>query len=297
MLKRWVRGVPVLVALLVSLVVLVAGCGNSDSGSGTSTSSAAASDIARIVSLSPTATEMLYAVGAGDQVVAVDDQSDYPTNAPRTSLSGYTPNVEAILGYDPDLVVLSDDNNDVVAGLKGVGVQVLELPAAKTLDDTYTQIEKVGTVTGHEQKAGEVVSSMRTQIEEIVRSVPEREVPLTYYHELDDTFYTVTDDTYIGQIYRMLGLTSIAKGQNGYPQLSAEYIIEQDPQVIFLADAQCCGVTPEKVAARPGWGDLRAVVDHDIYVLDADIASRWGPRIVDFMRSVAQFVAGIDTQQ
>ncbi|MGW0036497.1 ABC transporter substrate-binding protein [Gordonia sp. NPDC003376] len=299
MRTRRVRNVPVsvLVAVLVALVVSVAGCGSSGQGSGSSSSTVAASDVARIVSLSPTGTEMLYAVGAGDRVVAVDDQSDHPTNAPRTSLSGYTPNVEAILGYDPDLVVLSDDTNDVVAGLERVGVQVLQLPAATTLDDTYAQIEKVGAATGREAKAGEVVSSMRTQIEEIVRSVPEREVPLTYYHELDDTYYTVTDDTYIGQIYRMLGLTSIATGQNGYPQLSAEYIIEQNPQVIFLADAQCCGVTPEKVAARPGWGDLRAVTDHDVYVLDADIASRWGPRIVDFMRSVAQFVAGIDTQR
>jgi len=281
-----------IVAVVVSVVAALAACADSsDSGSADN-----AGEVSKIVSLSPTGTEMLFAVGAGDQVVAVEDQSDHPADAPRTSLSGYTPNLEAILGYDPDLVVLTDDNNDIIANLQRVGVEVLELPAAKNLDETYSQIEMVGEATGHTREASEFVSSMRAQIDEIVATVPAREVPLTYYHELDDAYYTVTDDTYIGQIYRLLGLRSIASGQDGYPQLSAEFIIESDPEVIFLADSQCCGVTPQKVAARAGWGDLRAVTDKQTHVLDEDIASRWGPRVVDLVRDVARIVSGIGVQ-
>ncbi len=283
------------VVVLSLLVAAVAGCGSSGDGGGASGTGSPGTP-STIVSLSPTGTEMLFAVGAGDQVVAVDDQSDFPADAPRTELSGYTPNFEAILAHDPDLVVLTDDNNDIVANLERVGVEVLQLPAAKNLDETYAQIEQVGEATGHEDEAEKLVASMRTEIEQIIRTVPLREVPLTYYHELDDAYYTVTDDTYIGQIYRLLGLRSIASGQDGYPQLSAEFIIESDPEVIFLADSQCCGVTPQKVAARAGWGDLRAVTDKQIHVLDEDIASRWGPRVVDLVRDVARIVSGIGVQ-
>ncbi|SDU60749.1 iron complex transport system substrate-binding protein [Gordonia westfalica] len=285
------RGVAVAAALL-SMLLVVAGCGM---GSG-SDDAAASGTPSRIVSISPTATEMLFAVGAGDQVVAVDDQSDHPADAPRTALSGYTPNLEAILAHDPDLVVLTDDNNDIVAGLDRVGVEVLKIPAATNLDETYTQIKQVGDATGHAEAADDLVVSMRDEIEQIVRTVPLREVPLTYFHELDDTYYTVTDDTYLGQIYSQLGLRSIATGQNGYPQLSPEFILESDPEVVFLADSQCCGVTPEKVAARAGWDELRAVVDGQIHVLDEDIASRWGPRVVDLVRDIARIVSGVDGQ-
>ncbi|QMU22786.1 ABC transporter substrate-binding protein [Gordonia rubripertincta] len=283
------RGAAIAAAVL-SMLLVVAGCGpagNESEASGTPST---------IVSMSPTTTEMLFAVGAGDQVVAVDDQSDFPAEAPRTTLSGYTPNLEAILAYDPDLVVLTDDNNDIIAGLDRVGVEVLKIPAAKNLDETYAQIQQVGGATGHAREADELVTSMRAEIEQIVRTVPLREVPLTYFHELDDTYYTVTDDTYLGQIYGLLGLRSIATGKNGYPQLSPEYILERDPEVIFLADSQCCGVTPEKVAARAGWGDLRAVANRQIHVLDEDIASRWGPRVVDLVRDLAQIVSGVDGQ-
>ncbi|WAL45588.1 ABC transporter substrate-binding protein [Rhodococcus pyridinivorans] len=287
-----------LAAGLTALALLAAGCSSSDDSSPSGDTDTTSADVPQaIVSLSPTSTEMLYAVGAGDQVVAVDDRSDYPTDAPVTDLSGYTPNVEAILGYEPDLVVANADTADLVAGLEQAGVETLILPAAENLDDTYAQIEQLGAVTGHVGDAAELVAQMKTDIDEILAGLPERETPLSYYHELDNTFYTVTDDTYIGEIYSMLGLTSIATGGDGYPQLSAEYVLEQNPDVIFLADGQCCGVTPEVVAERAGWGELTAVRDGRVYVLDEDIASRWGPRVVDLMREVARIVGTIPAAQ
>ncbi|WP_374229814.1 ABC transporter substrate-binding protein [Rhodococcus sp. F64268] len=286
-----------LTAGIAALALVIAGCGSGDDAASDSAPPAESGTPQAIVSLSPTTTEMLYAVGAGDQVVAVDDQSDHPEGVPVTDLSGYNPNVEAILGYDPDLVVATDDNGDLVAGLENAGVEVLMLPAAVTIDDTYAQLEQVGAATGHVGDAAELVAQMQTEIDEIVASVPEREAPLRYYHELDNTYYSVTDDTYIGQIYSMLGLTSIATGGDGYPQLSSEFIVEQNPDLIFLADSQCCGVTPETVGERAGWAELTAVRDGQVHVLDEDIASRWGPRIVDLVRELAAIVVAVPAGQ
>ncbi|MFD3811530.1 ABC transporter substrate-binding protein [Rhodococcus sp. NPDC058639] len=286
-----------LAAGITACALLATACGADNGDNHDNHDTAGAGSPQAIVSLSPVSTEMLYAVGAGDQVIAVDDQSDHPAGVPVTDLSGYTPNVEAILGYEPDLVVANADTADLVAGLEQAGVETLILPAALTLDDTYAQLEQVGAATGHVAGAAELVAQMRSEVDEILAGMPERQVPLRYYHELDNTFYSVTDDTYIGEIFSMLGLTSIATGGNGYPQLSAEFILEENPDIVFLADGQCCGVTPENVAERAGWGELTAVRDGHVYVLDEDIASRWGPRVVDLMRDIARIVTGIPAAQ
>jgi iron complex transport system substrate-binding protein len=244
----------------------------------------------RIVSLSPTATESLFAIGAGSQVVAVDDQSDYPKRAPRTSLSGYTPNVEAIAGYRPDLVVLSGDANDVIGGLRKLGIRVLLQPAAQTLSDAYAQIRQLGTITGHKRSAAAVVARMRKSIAKTVRSVPKRH--LTVYHELDPTYYSATSETFIGRIYKLFGLRNIADAADTsgshYPQLSGEYIVSANPGLIVLADTRCCGQSAATVAARAGWRGLAAVRNHRVVGIDDSVASRWGPRVVDFVRAVGQ---------
>ncbi|MGH2540184.1 MAG: ABC transporter substrate-binding protein [Actinomycetota bacterium] len=254
-----------------------------------------ASRPARIVSLSPTITEMLFAVGAGDQVEAVDEFSTFPDDAPVTELSGFEPNLEAVVSYAPDLVVLDTDAGHVVEGLARVGVTTLVLPAAASLDETYAQIELVGTATGHAREAAGITGDMRDEIRSILAASPP-EGPTSVYHELDDTYYSVTSDTFIGQVYEMFGLSNIAdeaKGAgSGYPQLSSEYIVQSDPAVIVLADGDCCGITPAEVASRPGWGDIAAVRTGSVIAIDDDIASRWGPRIVEFIRTVADALAG-----
>lgn len=253
-----------------------------------------------IVSMSPTATEMLFAIGAGDQVIAADSFSNFPEDAPTTELSAFEPNVEAIIALQPDLVLLSGDTNDVVAGLQAVGVPAIVLPAAVVLDDTYTQIELLGAATGHVGDAAELVLEMETEIEELVASVPERDEPLTYYHELDDTLFSVTSQTFIGEIYALAGLENVADaadpdGANGgYPQLSAEFLVDADPDLIFLADTKCCDQDATTVAARPGFDQLSAVLDGRVIELDDDIASRWGPRVVDFLRAIVDATADID---
>jgi iron complex transport system substrate-binding protein len=244
----------------------------------------------RIVSLSPTATETLFAIGAGKQVVAVDDQSDYPKRAPKTKLSGYTPNVEAIAGYRPDLVVISGDPGGVVASLRKLRIRVLLQPAAKDLPGAYAEIRQLGNVTGHKKTASSLVARMKRQIARAVASTPKAR--LSVYHELTPDYYSATSRTFIGRIYKLFGLRNIADAAdssgNGYPQLSAEYILSSNPGLIVLADTRCCGQSASTVENRAGWSGLAAVRTHSVVGVDDSVASRWGPRIANFVNAVAK---------
>ena len=267
-----------------------------------------------VVSLSPTATETLWALGAGEQVVAVDALSDYPAGVPTTDLSGFSPNVEAVLGYQPDLVIAMDDTGGLVSGLKAAGVPTLLLPAAADLDDAYSQIERIGAATGHLPDAAALVASMRGEIDAAVAAAPPRAEPFTsggapgrastsggasgrvstYFHELDDTLFTISGQTFLGEIYGLFGLRSIADAAgagDAYPQLSAEYVVAADPDLIFLADGQCCGSPRRRLRPRPGWSGMAAVRDGRVHVLDEDVSSRWGPRVVDLVTAIGGVLA------
>ncbi|HEX5173363.1 MAG TPA: ABC transporter substrate-binding protein [Gaiellaceae bacterium] len=246
----------------------------------------------RIISLSPTATEDLFAIGAGKQVVAVDQDSNYPQRAPRTSLSGLTPNVEAIANYHPDLVIIFYNPSGFASQLRNLGIKVVNEPAADNLKQAYDEILQLGRLTGHATGAKAVVNSMRTRLAGIVRSVPKTRRHLRVYHELDQTYYSATSKTFIGSIYKLFGFRDIADAASGasggYPQLSAEYIIAKNPQIIVLADTKCCQQSYATVAARPGWSTISAVQHHRVVDANDDVASRWGPRIVQFARTVAR---------
>ena len=252
----------------------------------------------RIVSLSSTATESLFAIGAGDQVIAVDDQSNYPAEAPMTDLSGFQPNVEAIAGYEPDLVIAAYDPGGLVQGLEKVGIPVLLQDAAPDLDAAFAQIETLGAATGHVEEAQGVADDMKQQIDELIASAPEPVAGATVYHELGPDFFSATSATFIGSIYERLGLENIAdeakKAGTGYPQLSAEYIVKADPDLIVLADTKCCGQTAALVAKRPGWKTMSAVTGDDVVEASDDITSRWGPRTVDFVALVVQALEGVE---
>ena len=284
------------------LVALVAGCTGAASPTGTSntvtfplTLTSAGGKVTiphrpnRIVSLSPTATEDLYAVGAGKRVVAVDGYSDYPANTPKTSLSGFQPNVEAIAGYRPDLVLVSDDTNGIVGQLAKLQIPALVEPAAKDLDGAYAQINEIGRATGRPQQAADEVSALRGQVRAALKSVSAGGRTLSVYHELDQTYFSATTNTFIGQVYKLLGLRDVADsapGSNPYPQLSSEYVISANPDIIVLADTVCCNQTLATVMARPGWDAITAVKQRAVVPVPDDIASQWGPRIVLFIKAI-----------
>lgn len=291
--------------------VFLAACGTSDSASDTTV--AVVTTIAqatypvtvgeltldaqpvRIVSLSPSATEMLYAIGAGDQVVAVDEFSNYPPEAVAlgTTLSGYEPNIESISSYEPDLVIVSYDPGGLVEQLKLLSIPVYIGDAAANFDDVYEQIEQLGVLTGHTAQAVQLSSQLQSDIETAVASI-DIPGPLSYYYELDPTYYSVTSNTFIGQVFGLFGLRNIAdlaEAGNDYPQLSAEAIVSSDPDLIFLADTKCCNESIATVSARAGWSEMKAITKGNVVELDDDIASRWGPRIIELVRAVLEAIS------
>ena len=272
-----------LVLLLAALAAAITAVSFSSGG-------AAATFPHRIVSLSPTATEDLFAIGAGKQVIAVDDQSDYPKTAPKTSLSGFTPNVEAVVAYHPDLVVISYSPKDFAGALAQAHIRVLLQPFATSFKDAYAQMLQLGKVTGHRAEARALVARMKSRVAKLVASVPKE--PLSVYDELSPDYYSATGASIIGEIFRLFGLKNIADaapgaGSSGAVQLSAEYIVAANPDLIVLADTRCCGATRAAVAGRPGWNTITAVKKSSIAVVDDSIASRWGPRLVNFVNAVA----------
>lgn len=298
------------VAAAIAAACVVTGCGSSAKTASTTAAAPlppasvkAANGIAiprhptRIVSLSASATEDLYAVGAGKQVVAVDQYSTYPANAPRTSLSETQPNVEAIAGYRPDLVVFSQNANNALSLLGKLHIPVLLEPPPTTLNGAYASLERLGAATGHVSQATRVAESMRSQIASIASSVPRPKQTLTVYHELDQTFFSASSHTFIGQVYSLFGMRNVAdqaRGSSAYPQLSAEHIIAANPDLIVLADTVCCGQSYRTVARRPGWAHIAAVKDHAVLAVNDSVASEWGPRIVLFVRTVANEVRKLE---
>ncbi len=288
------RGPLILVlALFVSLIA--GGCGSG----GSEPATAAAPQ--RIVSLSPTATEDLFAIGAGEDVVAVDEQSDFPPQVPQTELSGFQPNVEAVAEYEPDLVVVSAEGTEAaVRGLRKLGVEVLVQAAASDLGQAYAQIRQLGRITGHEEQAEAVVERMRERIVAAIDGAPGGS-GLSVYHELSPDYFSADSTTFIGRIYRRFGLANVADGAaagsgGGYPQLSAEHVVKANPDLVVLADVECCDQSAATVRGRDGWGGVAALGNGGLVEIDDDVASRWGPRVPVFAERIAAALAAVRGQ-
>ncbi len=247
----------------------------------------------RIVSLSPTATEILFAIGAGDQVIAADAFSNYPPEAPTTDLSGFDPNVEAITAYEPDLVVIANDANDLIASLTTLEIPVLVSPAPVDLEQGFDEMAALGLATGRVDETAAAVTDLRAELDAAFAAAPD--APVRVYHELDETFFSASSDGFIGAVYARMGAENIADAADpdgtGFPQLTEEYIVEADPEVIVITDQ--VSYTADDVAARPGWGEVAAVEAGNIVVVEADIASRWGPRLPQFVTAVAEALTAV----
>jgi iron complex transport system substrate-binding protein len=272
-----------------------------------SSGASAAAKPSCVVSLSPTATETLFAIGAAKQVQAVDKDSDYPTaGLPKKRVDALNPSVEALIGIckstashpstKPDVVIISYDANDIKEKLAALGVKVINQTPPSNEAGALAQIEQLGALTGHVTKADRLATSIKTTIATDVASVPKHPgKTLTAYYELDTTFYSLTSSTFVGSLLKSLGVVNIADAKNttadaGYPQLSAEYIVSANPKMIFLADTVCCKASASTIAKRPGFSKLAAVHDHEVVALNDDVASRWGPRLTLLMNQLTTSV-------
>lgn len=291
-----------MVAVLATATTLVSACSEEEPEAKTtkSDSSYSAGDLKldsrpeKIVSMSATATEMLFAMDAGEQVEAVDVTSNYPDNVPKTDLDAFKPNVEAISGYEPDLVVLSNDQEGIVDKLKKVKIPVFVAPAASSLDDTYKQITDLGSLTGHNDDAETLNTNIEADMDKIVKGLSDSDDDLSVYYELDSDYYSLTSDTFAGNLLDKANLHNIADKADdaaetgGYPQLSAESVIDEDPDIIFVAAGGKDSVTDLK--KRDGFDSVSAVKKDNVVALNEDLASRWGPRVVDLMTDISDAV-------
>jgi iron complex transport system substrate-binding protein len=243
----------------------------------------------RIASLSPAATEVLYAVGAEPQIVATDLYSDYPAEAKNTTkLDAYQPNLEAIAGVEADLIIISDNQDHMVEALDRLGETVLFLEVPDTIDGVMEQVRLLARVSGHAEEGERLSQEMEARIEAVTGRLADVEGGPRVYHELDNTFFTAAPNSFVGDFYNLLKARNIAEGApTAYPQLSQEDILDRDPEVIILADADA-GESPQTVKARPGWGVISAVKNDRIYVIDPDIVSQPGPRVADALEQLAR---------
>lgn len=242
----------------------------------------------RIVSLSATATETLFAIGAGSQVVAVDKYSNYPSQVPKGDIDALATSPEAVAAKQPDLVVLSNDRKGLGKGLTALKIPVLVEEAPTTLDRMYAEIAELGQATGHSDGATTVAGQIKDGLAKVAATTKAQGV--SYYYELDPTYYSQTSRTFLGQVLGTIGLVNIAdkaQATSDYPQLSAEFVVKADPDLVLLADTKCCAQNESTVATRAGWATMKAVRLKQVVALDDDIASRWGPRIVELLQQVA----------
>jgi len=243
----------------------------------------------RIVSLSTHATEILCAIGAGDQLAAVERYANCPLGSKeKPELDAYKPNLEAIAGYQPDLVYVFSDTEGIVEALRRVGTPVLYLKLPSSMEGVLEQIELFGRLSGHESEAQELVQSMRERMDAVKDKVADVEQGPRIFHELDPTYFTAAPNSFVGDFYNLLKAKNIAEGATDeYPQLSAEVIIQRDPEVIILAD-EAGGVTADSVKQRPGWDQISAVKNNRICAIVPELVSVPGPRVVDGLEALAK---------
>lgn len=243
----------------------------------------------RIVSLSPGYTEILFEIGAGDQVVAVDTESDFPQETEeKTKFDAISPDLEAVDELKPDLVLVMAGSDDVVQSLDRRGLQVLWLELPDSFASILDQIDLLGEVTGHREQSDPLVDAMDDRALTVFDKVGAAEGPRVY-HELDNELMTASSSgTFIGELYVILNATSIADDpERPFPQLTLDAIVEADPEVIIVAHT---GTSPESVKGRPGWQDISAVKNDRVYAVDPDIVNRPGPRLVDGLEALARFL-------
>jgi iron complex transport system substrate-binding protein len=238
----------------------------------------------RILSLSASATQMLYAIGAGSQVVGVDKYSTYPADAPRTKFTGYESSAEDYLYLNPDLVIFAFSTGTLVQQLKLLHIPTLLLPPATSFAAVYSQLKELATATGHLAGARSVQSSLEADLRSEVRAAGHAGQGDSYYVEVDPTLYTATSRTFIGAEFALFGMEDIADAVGhgvAYPQISAEYLIKEDPDYVFLADTVCCQQSAVTFAKRPGFSGLQAVRLHHVIGVDDSVVSQWGPHTIE----------------
>lgn len=249
-----------------------------------------------IVTLSPPITEMLFSIGAGDQVVARDSFSDYPAEAldlPDISGGFSDYDLEAILALKPDLVIAGGINTpELVQSLEELGLTAYYLSNPATLEEMFATLRALGTISGHEKEAERLAMDLEARVKAVDAALAEAGKPVTVFYELDATDpakpYTPGPGSFYSHLLRRAGAENLGdKLGSEWAQASLEFLLVSDPQFILLGDAMW-GVTPDSLAQRPGWEALSAVKEGHVLPFDDNLLARIGPRQVDGLEALAR---------
>ena len=251
----------------------------------------------QIVSLAPSNTEILFAIGAGPQVVGRDQLSDYPEAAKAATDIGSAfeaLNTELIVSLKPDLILAAEINTaDQVKALEDLGLTVYYLKNPTTLEELYSKVDIVAQLTGHEADAAQLIDDLKARVAAVDAKIATATEKPAVFYELDATDpakpYTVGKGTFITLLIERAGGQNIAGDLDSYPQLSLEQVVADDPDFIILGDS-AYGITPESVASRPGWAGLSAVTNNQVFPFDDNLVSRPGPRLVDGLEALAKLL-------
>ena len=240
--------------------------------------------------MSPGATETLFAIGAGPRVIAVDQFSDFPLDSTRslTRVDYSRPSPEQVIALRPDLVLMSGRQRDQVQRFRDLGVPVLYVGEPPTLDAVFEHMLLVANATGDDERAAAVVGALRARVEAVRSRIADVATGPVVFYELSPSLHTAGPNSFIGSLLTTLKGRNVATTRTPFPQLSNEALLAADPEVILLADAGSAKLDAAIVGARPGWAGISAVVNRRVHVLDGDIASRPGPRIVDALEVIAR---------
>jgi iron complex transport system substrate-binding protein len=250
----------------------------------------------RIVSLAPSNTEVLFAVGAGDQVVGVTEYCNYPPEVQNLEqvggFSAKTISVEKIVALEPDLVLsVGEIQQPVIEALEQVNITVVALDP-DTFDDVYASVGLVGRLSGHEEEAAQVMVEMKDLVAfvtERIATIPQEERLRVYWEVFDEPRMTAGPSTFQGQLIELAGGINIfADVTENYPQINDEEVIERNPAVIMGADTMGDKLTIDRVAQRSGWDQVDAVQNGRIHLFDGDMVSRAGPRLVQALEAMAK---------
>jgi len=284
------------IIVLVVLSILLSACSVSEAVDGLGKTISLDSPAMKIVSLAPSNTEILFAIGAGDQIVARDDFSNFPAEAldlPTVGGSWGNLNTEAILALEPDLILANMlYSEETIASLEELGLVVYVVPNPNTFEDLFNNMRNVAELVGKRKEAKEAIVDLEARVAAVVDTLADVEESPVVFYELDATDpnapYSSGSDTYVDTIITMAGGTNMAAAiGSSWVQISVEETIAQDPDMILLGDSMF-GITIESVVARPGWDALTAVQNDQVFPFNDDLVSRSGPRMVDGLEEMAK---------
>ena len=250
----------------------------------------------KVASFSPEITEIIFELGHGAKLVAVDSNSNYPSSTNSLPKLGFMNiNTESIVQYDPDLIILTAGFEDIASKLESLNYQVVFIDAPKNLAGLWANINILGRIFESEDASNKLIDSLQEKFSNamnLVSSIEDQDKKSVFL-EIDPTLYTVSSDSLIGHLLDLANVINIAGSVEGsYPQISLEFIIDKNPSVILLNDTQY-GNSVADTLNRDGWSNIDAIKSKKVFALNADWVSRAGPRTINGLKQIIEFVYGV----